>query len=587
MSDTNDQQQTLIGELRQLKALVEEIEVTLRSQRDILKARGMNLPPMALHTVATASQDLARLETSLVSEQTELGQLRALAETTAMINSTLDVDEVLHRAMDAVISLTNAERGYIVLQNPETGELEFRVIRENELSPKQGTSEPEISHTIVNEVLETGEPLLADNAYKDERLQSGASIARLTLRSVLCVPLKYRDAIGGVVYVDNRLRAGVFEEREKNLLDAFANQASVALENARLYEDIQRSLREIGEMKELMDNVFASIGSGVITADGKHRVMTCNYAASQILEHDQNEVIGRRLGTLLRGIGGDFDMYLARVREYDTTQVVEGELITPVRGRVAVSMKLSPLKDADQVTQGVAMVIDDLTDQREREEILSVMRRYLPPQMVDNIHTISQLDLGGERREVTCIFVEVLPVSTFPDQMRPQQIMEQLNVYLSDATGCIHGCKGVIDKYMGNEIMGLFNTQLNPMDDHALQAVEAALAIREAFIQLYSALSIDPDPHYYRVGIHTGVATLGNVGSLNRREFTAIGDTINLSKRLQENAHAGQIIISEDSRAHLEASLNGGAFPVRFDEQAPIRVKGRQQETRIYEVFRS
>jgi len=209
----------------------------------------------------------------------------------------------------------------------------------------------------------------------------------------------------------------------------------------------------------------------------------------------------------------------------------------------------------------------------------------LPPQMVENIHQISQLALGGEKRDVTCLFVDVRPLSTFPADFRPQQIMEMLNIYLSRAADCIHLAGGVIDKYMGNEIMALFNTQLNPMDDHALQSVRAALDIREAFIALYTELGIDPDPHFYRAGMHTGVATLGNVGSLSRREFTAIGDTINSSKRLEETAEAGEIIISHATYNHIHAKHSPP--DIRFVDGGERQVKGREQKIPIYEVFKS
>lgn len=568
------EQTNLIRELRQIKSIIEETAVSLRSQRDILKTRGMSLPPLVLSAIDSLSNGVDNLETDIVNEQTELGQLRSLTATSALINSTLNPSQVFDQAMDVVIHLTDAERGYIILVDPDTGELDYRVMRESGVIPH---TTPQISLTILSEVLETGQPLLADNAYKDDRLQEGASIAQMSLRSVLCVPLKYKDSILGVVYVDNRLRSGVFTEREKNLLSAFANQASVAIENARLYESIQRSLAEIGEMKALMDNVFASIGSGIMTTDDAHRVTTFNKAAASILERQPDEVIGQRLVNVIPGVSTELDNYLAEVRRHRTRQMLEAELEVQRRGRIAVSMKLSPLRDA----QGVALVMDDLTENRQREQLFSMMRRYLPPEMVDNIDTISQIDLGGERREVTCMFVDVRPVETFPADFRPQQIMEQLNIYLTKATDCIHNHKGVIDKYMGNEIMILFNSQLNPMADHAAWAVEAALSLREAFMELYHELGIAPEPHFYRVGVNTGVATLGNVGSLNRREFTAIGDTINLSKRLEENTTGGQIIISEDTAAQIDTT------DIRLAELDPLQVKGRRQETRIYEVFRA
>ena len=96
-------------------------------------------------------------------------------------------------------------------------------------------------------------------------------------------------------------------------------------------------------------------------------------------------------------------------------------------------------------------------------------------------------------------------------------------------------------------------------------------------------LGMDGDPNLYRIGIHSGVATLGNVGSVKRRNFTAIGDTINLSKRLEENAAPGQILVSEDVLSYAQAvgtSLDG----IRLDERGTIQVKGRRQQTPVYEV---
>jgi adenylate cyclase len=268
--------------------------------------------------------------------------------------------------------------------------------------------------------------------------------------------------------------------------------------------------------------------------------------------------------------------------------IIDAEWHHPTLGHQSLNIKLSPLKDANQVTQGAALVLHDLSQQRENEEMLRVMRRYLPPAMVDNIHAIAALALGGERRETTCMFVDVRPLSTFPPNLRPQQIMEMLNQYLSAATDCIHSAGGVIDKYMGNEIMGLFNSQLNPLEDHAARALEAALNIRDRFLALYAELGLNPDPHFYRIGMHTGVATLGNVGSEIRRDFTAIGDAINLSKRLEENAAAGQIILSDDTRCHIERWPGSLCLDdIHLAERDAIQVKGRQQRTRIYEVFRA
>lgn len=583
MTDVTGTQFVTLQEFEKLRAQIGEVANSLRKQQDILRLRDILMPPGLLDTFSTIDAALKQLSAALLGEETEISQLRALAKTSALMNSSLDVNTVLTRAMDEIIDLTRAERGFILLKNEANNQLEFRIARGVD---QNTTAISEVSRTILIDVFQSGQAILTNNAAQDERLQSSETIARFMLRSVMCVPLIYRDYVSGVIYVDNRYREGVFTERELNLLVAFANQASVAIENALLFSQVQESLREITRVKELIENVFTSIGSGVITTSAEDNVTTLNAAASKMLALPSEGVIGQPISTALPRIRDDFDMLLHTVREGNQSIAIEAQPTVSGRGQIALNLKLSPLKNASQETQGVAMVLDDLTEQREREEMLGLMTRYLPPGMVDNIHTIADLDLGGERREVTCVFMYACQYSAFPVELQPHQIMEMLNVYLEVATAHIHRARGVIDKYMGNEIMALFNTQLNPERDHALHAVEMALKMREAYEQLYERLGITPDPHLYCFGIHTGVATLGNVGSLSRRSFTAIGDTINLTKRIQESSNAGQIIISEETLNHIRAS-NVSASDIRFDEREPLQARGRQQVTRIYEVFRA
>lgn len=574
-----------MAELERLRAAAREVTAALQRQQELLRTRGMGLPPGALQSVAQVEADLSSLGQQLQGEQTELSQLRALTETTALINSSLDLEVVLARAMDEVIRLTGAERGYLILLDSTDQSLEVRVVRDPE-NPDAGLGF-QGSTTILQEVLTTGQPLRTDNAYKDPRMQDQMSIAQLSLRSVVCVPLTCKGTVIGALYVDNRLRSGVFTAREEKLLVSFANQAAVAIENARLFARLQAILAETTAIKELMANVFDSIGSGVITADAANRVTTFNPAAGEILGIAPEAAIGQPLAAALPRISPDFADHLHRVRERSQSEKLETELDVPERGRRVLSFNLSPLKDSQGQTQGVAIVLDDLTEQREREDKLNILRRYLPPALVENIHQIAQLALGGERREVTCMFVDVRPLATFPPDLRPGQIMEVLNAHFTVATDCIHDHNGVIDKYMGTELMALFNSQLNPMANHALMAVQAALALREAFVAFYAQQGLPPDTHFYRVGIHTGVATLGNVGSLLRRDFTALGDTINLAHRLLENAQPGQIIMSDAAGQHLQSGLGGWPAGIVCEPREPIKAKGRQQATPVYEVFKS
>ncbi|MDX2162061.1 MAG: adenylate/guanylate cyclase domain-containing protein [bacterium] len=574
-----------LTEIARLRTLIDEAAAGLRGQQDLLRMRGLALLPEVLQGMAAAEADLMRLETALQNDVTELEQLNALVQTSAMVNSSLDLDTILAQAMDEILNLTHAGRGYILLLNPETGDLEFRIARD--LEPEAEESEPSdngtvhVSRTILTEVMASGRPMLTDNAQTDPRMAGSETIARFVLRSVMCAPLVYKDRMIGAIYVDNRFREGVFTERELNLLTAFGNQTAVAIENALLFSSVQTALREITQIKELTENVFGSITSGVITTNADHIVTTLNAAATGILMRPVEGAVGASLDDLIPRV--NVDTMLEQVREAQESLAVETQPDIPGRGRIALAMRVSPLKNTAQELQGVAMVIDDLTAQRERDEVLGLMTRYLPPGMVEQIDLISELALGGERREVTCAFIDVIPYATLASDLRPSQAMQTLNVYLETATQVINDAQGIIDKYMGSEVMVLFNTQLNPNPDHAVAALRMALDVRDAFLGLYQRLGIDPTPHHYRIGINTGVATLGNVGSLNRRSFTAIGDTINLAKRLEENTSGGQIITSEYTLSYLAGQPDG----ITFQERDPLQVKGRQQLTRIYEIFRA
>jgi PAS domain S-box-containing protein len=583
MSSPSSEQTNAIREIQRTREVAQQAATALSAQRDVLRQRGMNLPPQVMSTLQGIDADLKRLEEYLYEEQTELGQLRALANMSAAVTTSLDIDVVLNEAMDIVIALTKAERGYIVLVDRETGTLEFRVIREDSLNPMRGGT-PQISSTVLQEVLSTRQPLLADNAFRDERLLGGASVANFALRSVLCVPLMFKDDMIGVVYVDNRLQSGVFTPRELNLLTAFANTAAVAISNAMFYASIQNLLSEITQVKDLMDNIFASIASGVIATDSDGVITTFNRAAQDMLAVKAESSISQPITTVLPRLIVGLEEQLEDVRQSRQGQTFESELFVEDRGRVALTIKLNPLRDSHDTVQGVALVLDDVTQQREREQQLNTIKTYLPPEMVDNIATISGLALGGESREVTCVFAEVRSLYTMRD-IHPREILEILNEYFGLATDAINAHQGIVDKYMGTEIMALFNTQLNPVDNHAARALDAALSLRDRFVELYRRKGINPQPHYYRVGMHTGVCTLGNVGSLSRRDFTAIGDTINLAKRVEENTPFGAIIISEGTRQHIAATT--GLAGYRLGDPHELKAKGREETTIVYEVFRA
>lgn len=157
--------------------------------------------------------------------------LLALYEITGVMNSSLDFDEALNNIMDSVMHITQAQRGFLMIAD-DNGELRVLVVKglDGETLEEEG-----YSTTIVNEVVTSRQPLLTNNAQFDTRYQAGQSIIMRGLRAILCAPMLVKGRLLGVVCVDTSMRQGNFSQSDRDLLNAVAGQAGIALENARLY----------------------------------------------------------------------------------------------------------------------------------------------------------------------------------------------------------------------------------------------------------------------------------------------------------------------------------------------------------------
>ena len=527
------------------------------------------------------NDDLNNLETSLkkIGEkidafQREHNNMLALADVGQVINSSLELDEVLRIVMDNIVRLTKAERGFLMLRD-EKGEMVIRMGRNWEME-SINSSELTVSRSVVGRVIETGEPIVTTNAQEDKRFVGQESIVAFNLRSILCVPLKVKNELIGVIYADNRIRTGIFAESDKDLLDAFANQAAVAIENARLFSSLKHTLEEVTGLKNLMESVFASIASGVITADVQNQVTLANRAAQTILGQAQLEIVGHHLDEVLASVSKDIAPHLLAVRTTDKAIIdLEISHSLPKRGNVDWRLNFSPLKDAGQKTQGVAIVLDDLTERKKLEAQRRLFERMVSPAVIEQLDPNS-LQLGGKRVDITVIFADIRGFTTYSEKNSPEKLVKTLNRYLAAMAEAVLAQEGTIDKFMGDAIMAWFNAPV-PQADHTLRTVKTALAIRESVEKLYKELP--EDAHLaFGAGIHYGDAVLGLIGTEKRLEYTAISDSVNTAKRIQENSAKNQILISKDAYERVKNQVN--AKP-----HAEITVKGKSQPLEVFEVL--
>lgn len=542
--------------------------------RSLILPLRTSLPPATLEELSQMESRLYHIAQEVAAFTEERKNLIALTEIGQVINSSLDLDEVLRIVMDNIIKLTEAERGFLMLRDA-SGQMLTRVARNWE-QESLNESEYSVSRTVIQRVIETGESILTTNAQQDPRFGGQESIIAFNLRSILCVPLKVKNDLIGVIYADNRIRAGIFTESERVLLRAFSNQAAIAIDNARLFESLRSTLAEVTELKNMMDNIFASIASGVITANIEDQITLCNRAAEGIIGQTANQIIGRRLEDVLPSIAANILPQVANIRDRDTTiNDMEISHNLPLRGDVDWRLNISPLKNADQITQGVAIVLDDLTERKRLEAQRKLFERMVSPAVIQQIDP-NGLALGGKRVGITVLFADIRGFTSFSENQSPEQLVSVLNRYLAAGAEAVLDEEGTVDKFLGDAVMAWFNAPL-PQADHTLRAVRAALKLRARIVQLHAVLP--PEAHLaFGVGIHYGDAILGLIGTEKRLEYTAIGDSVNTTKRLQENAGKNQIVISELAYERVKDFIN--VVPME-----PMTVKGKREPIPVYEII--
>ncbi len=218
-----------------------------------------------------------------------------------------------------------------------------------------------------------------------------------------------------------------------------------------------------------------------------------------------------------------------------------------------------------------------VAEEKKRERL----GRFLSPQVASRILAAS--DTGGaelgapEVREVTVLFADIVGFTGMAEKMSPAAVALLLNDYLSRMTEVIFRYEGTLDKYIGDAIMAVFGAPLD-MPDHAPRAIRTALEMQERLAE-WNAEHKDGPALRIRIGINSGKAVSGEIGSINKKEYTVLGDTVNTASRLESGvAKPGSVVIGENTHALVE-----GQFECR--PLGAFSLKGKQREVQVYEVI--
>ncbi len=567
----------------------------------ILSVPGLDDPAGALVEAANrkgGSDNISVVVLQAVEGQPEpeltIERLSVLQSAGRSLGHSLDLDETIGEVMQELLALLGGEHAAVILCD-DTGEplideaRQFNMRHDGRIQELKG-GKTVISSTIVRRVISSGKPEIISDALSDPR-HATQSVVGLSLRSILCVPLPARERVIGALYLDSSIQTGTFTSDDLDLLVAFAGHAAAAIENARLYKATAEQAERLRQAQAHQRSIIRSMSAALIAVNRHGTVTAWNPVAAEIFGHPEEVALGAKLKDLLPGtVAAWLGALMQEVSQDNATMPVGHDWNGTIgsRERIYLTARVAILRpDAgDPGGEGFVITINDRTqmvlleeareaESRRRKAVSDLFGRYLAPPVVDQLlRSPESVRLGGTRREVTILFADIRGFTAVAEHQTPEETVSLLNRYLSLATSEILTELGTLDKYLGDGLMAIFNAPVE-VTNHEAAAIRAAIAMQRA---LASATNQSSSAVGFGIGIHTGEAVVGNIGTPELMNYTAVGDTVNVANRLQSEALLGEVLISDTTWQRV-----AGQFPTEYLGQRPV--KGRTQLVGIHRVL--
>jgi adenylate cyclase len=518
-----------------------------------------------------AAQSIPALRSSQVIERMQKARAQELAflDIVADITSQIDLDQLLQRVMTEATRMLGAERSTLFLHDDKTKELFSRVA----MGPKIGEIRFPDHAGIAGTVFTTGKTVNIPHAYADLRFNT--SFDRQTgffTRSILCTPLINKQGVTiGVTQALNK-GGGPFSAEDESRLKAFTAQVAIALENAKLFDDVQK-------IKNYNESMLESMSNGVITLDERDTIVTCNSAGARIMRLAPSAILGQ---SAAKFFAGKNEWIIERIKKVQAEKLanvaVDVEIVFDDRP-ASVNLTVLPLESGDRKQLGTLLMIEDISTEKR---VKATMARYMDPaiaaRMLDN--NVDAGLLGGASTRATVLFSDIRGFTTLSEEMGAQGTVAFLNEYFSLMVECIAREEGMLDKFIGDAVMAAFGLPISHDDDED-RAVRAAIAmIRECRRWTRDRIQRGQKPVEMGIGLNTDMVVSGNIGSAKRMDYTLIGDGVNLASRLESacKAYSAQILISENTFGRLR-----GTYRIRNIDQ--VVVKGKTEPVGVFEVL--
>ena len=549
--------------IRTMRGEVIGVAQTLNKRKGSFTQRDLMLLEAMTTQGTLALQGAQFIERMKAVRAQEMEFVEIVSEVTADIK----LGSLLKRVMGEATRLLNAERSTLFLNDDKTHELWSEV--------GQGLESMQIrlpNHLgIAGAVYTSGKSINIPYAYAD--LRFNPSFDKKTgyfTRSILCVPIinKHGKTIG-VTQVLNK-RGGPFSAEDESRLRAFTAQISIALENAKLFADVQN-------MKNYSEAMLESMSSGVITLDENSKVVTCNAAGLRILRVGPDRILNRTAAEFFTGDNAWVLDKLKKVVDSGQLEVIMDAEIALAEERISTNFTVLPLRNVEQKRIGSMLLIEDISSEKR---LKSTMSRYMDPGIADRLVASGAEVLGGQSTVATVLFSDIRGFTTITEALGPQGTVALLNEYFTLMVDCIQREGGMLDKFIGDAIMAAFGIPV-AHDDDVDRAMRASISML-VDLRKWNAQRGEEGkaPVDMGIGLNTDTVVSGNIGSKKRMDYTIIGDGVNLASRLESacKQYGAHILISEFTFKQLRGTY-------RTRELDYVVVKGKTKPVAVYEVM--
>ncbi len=523
-----------------------------------------------LKTLAAMTTHAAvALQGAQLIEQMRKNRLQEMqfVDVVSNITSEIDLGSLLQKVMAEATKMLNAERSTLFLNDPKRREL-FSQVGEG-----LGAIQIRLPNNagIAGAVFTTGETINIPHAYAD--LRFNPSFDRKTgffTRSILCTPIVNKSGnIIGVTQVLNK-RGGPFTDEDESRLKAFTAQVSIALENAKLFGDVQN-------MKNYNDSILQSMTNAVITLDEDGKIITCNAAGFRIMKIADEDIVGKSFEDFFVEPNNWIPEKIKRVDETRKPDVTMDADLVFGKEKLSVNLTILPLVSTENKKLGSMLMIEDISSEKRMK---STMSRYMDPGLADQLMAQGEEILGGKSATATILFSDIRSFTTLTEETGAQGTVALLNEYFTIMVDCIMREGGMLDKFIGDAIMAAFGTPI-PHDDDEDRAVRTAISMHNHLKEWNAERAAEgKKPVNIGIGLNTDSVVSGNIGSPKRMDYTLIGDGVNLASRLESacKQYHAKILISENTYKKLR-----GTYRIREIDR--VVVKGKTEPVAVFEVL--